>query len=61
MPIPNAPYSKTALGMSGEAPLLKVSEEEGAEEPKKYAGKKEVVISSCPVHSVVVYPDRAEV
>ena len=47
--------------MSGEAPLLKVSEQEGAEEPKKYAGKKEVVISSCPVHSVVVYPDRAEV
>ena len=41
-------------------PALKASEEE-AEKPKKYAGKKEVVISSCPVHSVVVYPDRAEV
>ena len=41
-------------------PALKASEEE-AEEPKKHAGKKEVVISSCPVHSVVVYPDRAEV
>lgn len=25
------------------------------------AGKKEVVISDCPVQAVVVYPDRAEV
>ena len=25
------------------------------------AGKKEVDIPDCPVHSVVVYPDRAEV
>ena len=32
-----------------------------AEEPKKLSGKKEVIISECPVHTVVVYPDRAEV
>jgi len=32
-----------------------------AEEPKKLSGKKEVIISDCPVHTVVVYPDRAEV
>lgn len=29
--------------------------------PKAMLGKKEVEIPECPVHSVVVYPDRAEV
>ena len=35
--------------------------DEKQDELKLAAGKKEVVISDCPVHSVVVYPDRAEV
>ena len=34
---------------------------ECGEEGKKDAGKREVTISDCPVLSVVVYPDRAEV
>ena len=29
--------------------------------PAESTGKKEVEIPDCPVHSVVVYPDRAEV
>ncbi len=31
------------------------------DEEKELAGKEEVVISDCPVLSVVVYADRAEV
>ena len=30
----------------------------GSEKPSQ---KKEIIIPDCPVHSVVVYPDRAEV
>ena len=35
--------------------------EESSAEKKGTAEKKEVVITDCPVQSVVVYPDRAEV
>ena len=35
-----------------------VKQDEGDEEPSQ---KKEISIPDCTVHSVVVYPDRAEV
>ena len=46
-------------------PCAMASEDEKAvpllEEKEKPGGRKEVDIPDCPVHSVVVYPDRAEV
>ena len=50
-----------AEGRDEKTQLALEAHEVEAEEPKKPAGKKEVIISDCPVHSVVVYPDRAEV
>ena len=46
------------LGPALDTAAMASQEEVG---PKAMPGKKEVEIPECPVHSVVVYPDRAEV
>lgn len=53
------------MAQEGEQPpqleLKPVEEDEEASKPPSGEKKKEIEIPACPVHAVVVYPDRAEV
>lgn len=50
----------TESAVTSEDTKIDVKEDlvDGSEKPSQ---KKEIIIPDCPVHSVVVYPDRAEV
>ena len=58
---PALEQAKPIQPLLSESPIGSIHTMAGMDESKKPGKKREVDIPDCPVHSVVVYPDRAEV